>query len=125
MYLAYVIVTVLAAAANIYAATNDFRPAGWTVASMTRLGLPNRWLIPLGALKAAGAIGHLAGIFIPVFGLAASAGLTLFFLGAIATTVRARWYTHLPYPAVWLILAVVALALRLVTFDTAFSSVSF
>jgi hypothetical protein len=125
MYLAYVIVTVLAVAANFYAATNDFRPAGWTLANMTRLGVSNQWLIPLGALKAAGAIGLLAGIVIPLFGLAAAAGLTLYFLGAIATTVRARWYAHLPYPTAWLILAVAALALRLVTFDTAFSSVSF
>ena len=125
MYLAYVIVTVLAAAANIYAASNDFRPADWTVANMARLGLPNSWLLPLGALKAAGAIGLLAGIAVPLFGLAAATGLTLFFLGAIFATVRAHWYEHLPYPTTWLVLAVAALALRLVTLDTAPSSISF
>jgi hypothetical protein len=113
MFTAYVVVTILAAAANIYAATVDFTRAEWVVANITRLGLPNSWLFPLGALKAAGALGLLVGIGVPPMGVAASAGLILFFVGAIITALRARWYAHLPYPAVWLVLAIGSLVLRL------------
>jgi len=38
MFVAYVIVTLLAAAANIYAATNDFMRPDWLLANMNRLG---------------------------------------------------------------------------------------
>lgn len=52
-------------------------------------------------LKAAGGIGLLAGIRLPVIGLAAGTGLVLFFIGAVAVTIRASWYKHLPYPLGW------------------------
>ena len=113
MYTAYVVVTILAAGINIYAAANDFTRAEWLRASMTRLQVPDSWSFPLGALKAAGALGLLVGIGVPLIGIAASAGLVLFFLGAIVTAMRARWYSHLPYPAVWLLLAAGSLVLRL------------
>jgi hypothetical protein len=41
MVTAYVVVTVLAAGANIFAATNDFIRAEWVLANMTKLGLPH------------------------------------------------------------------------------------
>jgi hypothetical protein len=113
MFTAYVIVTVLAAGANLYAATNDFTRATWVLANMTTLGVPQAWLFTLGALKAAGALGLLVGIGIPLIGVAAAVGLVLFFVGAIVTALRAHWYAHLPYPAAWLLLAVGALVLRL------------
>ena len=112
MFIAYVIVTVLAAAANIYAAVIDFKRVDWVVANMTRLGVADRWL-SLGALKAAGALGLLVGIAVPAIGIAAAAGIVLFFLGAIVTVLRARWYAHLPYPTAWLLLAAGSLVLRL------------
>jgi hypothetical protein len=40
MFAAYIIVTILAAAANLYAASNDFRRVEWILAAMTRLGEP-------------------------------------------------------------------------------------
>lgn len=109
----YLTVTILAAAANIYAATNDFRPPTWMFANIKRLGIPERWLTPLGLLKALGAIGLLAGISIPLIGVAAATGLVLFFLGAIVVVLRTRFYAHLPYPIAWLLLAVAALVVRL------------
>ena len=99
----------MAAAANLYAASNDFRRLDWVVANMRRLGVPANRLGSLGALKAAGAIGLLAGMRIPMIGLAAAVGLVMFFVGAIVATVRVHWYSHLPYPTVWLGLAVAAL----------------
>jgi hypothetical protein len=113
MFTAYVVVTVLAAGANIYAATNGFTRAEWVLANRTKLRVPHSWLFSLGALKAAGALGLLVGIGIPPIGVAASVGLVLFFVGAIVTAMRARWSSHLPYPAAWLLLAVGALVLRL------------
>jgi hypothetical protein len=81
----YVVVTVLAAGANIYAAANDFLRPEWLVANMTRLRVPQSWIFALGALKAAGALGLLVGIGLPLIGIAAAAGLVMFFVGAIVT----------------------------------------
>jgi DoxX-like family len=65
MSVAYVIVTVLAAAANIYAAANDFTRPAWLLTTMSKLGVPESWLPILGILKAAGALGLLIGIGVP------------------------------------------------------------
>lgn len=112
MFTFYVVVTFLAAAANLYAASNDFRRVGWVLENMDRLGISRTWLPTLGVLKAAGAVGLLVGIAMPSLGIAAASGLVLFFLGAIASTFRVRWYSHLPFPATWLLLAAGALILR-------------
>jgi DoxX-like family len=113
MFAAYIIVTILAAAANLYAASNDFRRVEWVFDAMIRLGVPHSQLSVLGVLKVAGAVGLLVGIGVPAIGVAAAVGLALFFVGAVVTAVRARWYAHLPFPAVWLLLAVGSLVLRL------------
>lgn len=109
---AYLVLTAVAAVANGYAAAVDFTRPGWILANMDTLGVPHAWLPTLGALKAAGALGLLVGIAVPPIGIAAAGGLVLFFVGAIVTAVRARWYTHW-YPAPFLLLAVAALALRM------------
>jgi hypothetical protein len=113
MFMAYIVVTVLAAGANIYAAANDFLRPEWLVANMTRLRVPQSWIFVLGALKAAGALGLLVGIGLPLIGVSAAAGLVLFFVGAIVTALRANWYAHISYPATFLVLAVASLVLRL------------
>jgi hypothetical protein len=113
MFMAYVVVTILAAAANMYAAANDFVRPAWLVANMTRLQVPQSWIFSLGALKAAGALGLLAGIVLPLIGIAAGVGLVVFFAGAIVTAVRAQWYSHISYPAAFLVLAGASLVLRL------------
>ncbi len=110
MFAAYIIVTVLAAAANLYAATNDFTRPQWLLANMTKVGVPESWLTPLGVLKAAGAVGLLVGIGVPWIGTAAAVGLTLFFVGALITHLRARDYSFgNGVPVMFLILAVAAL----------------
>jgi hypothetical protein len=110
MFVAYVIVTVLAAAANVYAATNDFTRPHWLLTNMTKLGVPESRLPILGALKAAGALGLLVGIGVPVIGTAAAAGL--FFLAAIMTHLRAHDYSF-EVAVVFLLLAGAALLLGL------------
>jgi hypothetical protein len=52
----------------------------------------------------------LVGIAVPPIGTAAAVGTILFFVDAIITHLRARWYSF-GYPAVYLLLAVAALVL--------------
>ena len=105
-----VVVVALAAAANGCAAMLDFARSEWVLGNMRRLKVPATGLQVLGALKLAGAVGLLAGLAFPVLGAAAAAGLCLFFAAAVAVTLRARWYAHLPYPAGYLLLSAAALA---------------
>jgi hypothetical protein len=113
MFTLYIIVTILTSAANSYAAMVDFRRPQWVLDNVTQWGGSHSWLFTLGVLKAAGAVGLLIGIGIPPIGLAAGLGLVLFFVGAIAVVMRAGWYSHLPWPATYLLLGISSLALRL------------
>jgi DoxX-like family len=114
MFTAYVAVTILAAAANAAAAVFDFARADRVLANMTKVGVPRSWLVPLGALKAAGALGLLVGIGVPLLGVAASAGLVLFFVGAVITHIRAHAEAlSYAYPGTFLLLAVGSLVPRL------------
>ena len=61
-------------------------------------------LTRLAILKAAGAVGLLVGFAVPPVGVAASVGVILFFIGAISTHVRARWFSF-SYPSLYLLLA--------------------
>ena len=114
MFTAYTVVTIFTAAANTYAAIVDFRRPQWVVDNIARWGGSNSWLFPLGVLKVAGALGLLVGIAIPIIAVAAAIGLILFFVGAIAVVIRAGWYSHLPWPSTYLLLAVASPAFRLV-----------
>jgi xanthosine utilization system XapX-like protein len=90
MFAAYIIVTVLAARANIFAAASDFIRPQWLLTNMTRVRVPRSWLPTLAILKAAVALGLLVGIRVPLIGVAAALGLIFFFVGAIITHLRAR-----------------------------------
>src|SRR2546429_1661802 len=112
MFTAYVIVTLLAAAANIFSATLDFIRYKQILINMARVGVPESRITMLGILKAAGALGLLIGIGVPLIGTAAAIGLVLFFVGAIITHLRARDYSF-GLAVVFLLLAVASLALGL------------
>lgn len=114
MFIAYLIVTGLAVAANFFSAGCDFVRYRQVSIAMARAGVPESWMTSLGILKAAGALGLLAGIGVPVVGMAAAIGLILFFVGAIFTHLRARDYSF-GLAAIFLLLAVAALILRLVS----------
>ena len=111
MFTAYLVVTVLAAAANIFSATLDFIRFKQILINMARVGVSESWITILGVLKAAGALGLLVGIRVPLIGTAAAVGLVLFFVGAIIAHLRARDYSF-GLAAVFLLLAVAALVLR-------------
>ena len=114
MFIAYIAVTVLTAAANLFSAGADFVRYKQVAVNMARAGVPESWMTMLGILKAAGALGLLIGVVIPPIGIAAAAGLILFFVGAIITHLRGHFYSF-TLPVSFLTLAVVALVLRLAT----------
>jgi hypothetical protein len=62
MFIAYILVTLLAAAANIFSATLDFTRYKQILNNMAKAGVSESWMTTLGILKAAGAIGLLVGI---------------------------------------------------------------
>ncbi len=112
MFIACVVVTLLAAAANIFSATLDFIRYKQVLINMAKAGVSESWITPLGILKAAGAMGLLVGIGVPLIGTAAAIGLILFFVGAIITHLRAQDYSF-GLAVAFLLLAVTALVLRL------------
>jgi hypothetical protein len=111
MSTAYVVVTLLAAALAAFSAVSLLRQATWVAQPLTDYRVPDSWWPWLGAAKAAGAAGLLAGLLVPAIGIAAGVGLALYFTGAVITVARARWYSHLPYPLLYLAPVVGSLAL--------------
>ena len=114
MFTAYIIITAVAAAANIYAAANDFIRPNWLLANMNQLGVPESSLPILGALKAAGAVGLIVGIGVPLIGVLAAAALTLFFIAALITHIRAHDRSlGNGVPVMFLVVVIAALVLRI------------
>ncbi|GAA2600734.1 DoxX family protein [Actinomadura fulvescens] len=109
MSVAYVIVTVLAAAANLFAAGLDFVRHPMIVSNLAKTGLSERWVIPAGVLKGAGGLGLLLGFAVPAIGTAAAIGLVLFFVTAFAFHLWARFYALANW-SVFFALSVAALA---------------
>jgi hypothetical protein len=85
----------------------DLLKARFVLATSAAVDVPPGWLPALGTLKLAGAAGLLLGLLgVPVLGVTAAIGLTLFYLGAIAAHVRARRFATGAVPVVFLGLAV-------------------
>jgi DoxX-like protein len=118
MFTAYVVVTLLAVAANTFsgiAALVHFKPI---LPAMAKAGVPESWLtFPIGTLKTAGAVGLLLGVIgVPLIGTAAAIGLILFFVCAIYTHMRSGDYSQQFGLAIgFLLLSVAALVLDLAT----------
>ncbi|WP_129840065.1 DoxX family protein [Streptomyces sp. RFCAC02] len=109
---AYVAVTVITAAANGGIAAADLARARFVLANSAEVGVPRPWLPWLAALKAAGAAGLVLGLLgLRPVGLAAAAGLVLFYVGAVAAHLRARVLHNVAFPAAYLALAVASLVL--------------
>lgn len=107
----YVVVTLVAAALAAFSAASLFFQAKWVVQPLADYRIPRAWWPWLASAKAAGAAGLVVGLFVPVIGLLAGIGLTLYFSGAVITVARARWYSHIPFPLVYLAPVVASLVL--------------
>ncbi|RKS08839.1 DoxX-like protein [Nocardiopsis sp. Huas11] len=111
MYYAFVATTVLAAAFVGFSAVSVFIRAPWVTGPMADYGVPESWMLWLGTAKAVGAVGLVVGLFVPVIGLLATIGLCLYFTGAVVTVLRARSYTHIAFPLIYLAPVVAAAVL--------------
>jgi hypothetical protein len=90
MHVVYLATTILAALANSYAAVLDFVGAESVKVVADRVRVPRGWMLPLGTLLAAGAVGLLAGFVVPALGTAAAIGLVLYFVCAVIAHLRVR-----------------------------------
>jgi len=88
MYALYVLVTVLVALANGYAASLDLVGAKSVKLVADRVQVSRRWMLPFGILLASGAAGLLAGFAVPALGTAAAIGLMLYFICAVSAHLR-------------------------------------
>jgi DoxX-like protein len=102
MSTAYVIVTVVGAAMVAFSAGAVFLNADWVVQNLADYGVPRSWWGWLGAAKAAGAVGLLVGLFVPIIGVIAAIAVVLYFVGAVITVARARYYSHIVFPLVYM-----------------------
>jgi hypothetical protein len=112
MSTAYVVVTIVTAAVLTFSVSADYFLRERVLVGMDRAGVPRSWLPKLAALRAAGALGLVAGLAVPALGAAAAAGIVLYFTGAVITHLRARWY-DVSYPSTYLLLAAGSLTLGL------------
>jgi hypothetical protein len=112
MDIAYLVITVLTALAIGYAASLSIAGADSVKIVADRVQVSQTWMLPLGMVLAAGAVGLLAGFAVPVLGTAAATGLVLYFVCAIGAHVRAR-DTGIGGAAFFLALAACALATSL------------
>ncbi|WP_194819705.1 DoxX family protein [Nocardia sp. XZ_19_385] len=111
MNTAYLVVTVVAALWVGFSAVSLLRRAAFVVEPLVEYGVPESWWTPLGLAKAAGSIGLLGGLFVPVIGVVAAIGLILYFAGAVITVLRARSYKTVAFPMLYLIPVAVAMGL--------------
>jgi hypothetical protein len=94
MSTAYVIVALVAVAANAFsglAAITRLKPIMEVLRpALKTAGVPESWLtFPIGTAKTAGALGLLLGVIgVPLVGTAAAIGLVLFFVCAAYTHIR-------------------------------------
>ncbi|MFB6617963.1 DoxX family protein [Streptomyces sp. NPDC085524] len=94
-----------------FSAYSVFTKAEFVVGPLAQYGVPESIWTFLGVAKAAGAVGLVVGIFVPLIGIAAAVGIALYFAGAVITTFRAKAYAHAVFPVMYAAPAVVALVL--------------
>jgi hypothetical protein len=111
MSLAYNVVTVVGAVLVAFSAVSVFAHAKWVMEPLADYGVPLSWAPWLGTAKAAGALGLAAGLFVPFLGVLAGVCLVLYFAGAVITVLRARWYSHVAFPLIYVTPVIASLAL--------------
>ena len=102
------VVVVIAAAWVGFSGYSLLTRKAFVVESLVQYGVAERWWPWLGAAKAMGAVGLLAGLAVPEVGVAAAIGLVVYFIGAAITVARARAFAHLPFPLLYLTPALAA-----------------
>ncbi|WP_026931339.1 DoxX family protein [Glycomyces tenuis] len=111
MSTAYTIVALFAAAFVAFSAIAIFFNFSFVTDQLSEYGVPRSAWPWLGAAKTAGAIGLVVGLFVPFIGVAAAIGLILYFTGALITVLRARCYSHIGAPLMYMAPVIGALVL--------------
>ena len=96
------IVVLVTAAWVGFSAFSVYAHKPWVVDNFVDYGVPRSWWSWLGSAKALGAAGLVVGAWIPAVGVAAAIGLALYFVGAVLTVLRARAWSHTPFPVLYL-----------------------
>ncbi|HET8717565.1 MAG TPA: DoxX family protein [Nocardioidaceae bacterium] len=112
MHTAATTVTIVAAVWVGFSAFSLLTHKAFVVDALRDYGVPQAWWPWLGLAKAVGAVGLLVGLAVPAVGLASAVGLVLYFTGAVVTIVRARAYSHIPFPLLYAVPVVVAVSLE-------------
>jgi hypothetical protein len=112
MFVAYAVIAVLLAAALIGSAYMKLTRNEPLVKGFSEIGVPEKMLPFLAACEIAGAAGLIIGLWYAPLGIAAAAGVVLYFVGAIITHLRKRDFKGAPTPLVLLIVAAAVLILR-------------
>lgn len=115
MFVASAAVSVLLAALISYSAARKLRHQPEVVEGYRRAGVPETWLNRLAGLLLAAAVALVVGMWWPVAGIAAAAGLVGYFSIAVVFHLRAKDTAHVAMPGVLALLAGAALVLRLVS----------
>lgn len=111
MSTAYTVVSIVGAALVGFSAGALWLQVPFVARPLTDYGVPRSWWPWLATAKGAGALGLVAGLFVPVVGVAAGVGLVLYFTGAVITVLRARWYSHIPVPLIYMAPAAASIVL--------------
>jgi uncharacterized membrane protein YphA (DoxX/SURF4 family) len=114
MFLATAIVSSLLAAVLLLSGRGKLVKDPQQLKTMSRVGFPEDRLWLLAAAETAGAVGVVAGLFWWPIGVAAAAGVILYFLGAVGAHLRVRDLNFAP-ALVLLMAGVAALVLRVLT----------
>jgi uncharacterized membrane protein len=91
VHTAYLVVTMIAIGIDGFSGVSALVHFAPIIPPMQRAGVPLSWLtFPIGTLKILGTLGLVVGLWVPAIGLAAAAGLTVFFVCAVYTHVLAN-----------------------------------
>ncbi len=112
MFIAYAVVGSVLALALLGSAYAKLAGNKQVVAGLTGIGVPLGMFPFLATCETAGAIGLLIGLWYAPLGVAAAAGVVVYFIGAVGAHLRKRDFKGMPNALVMLILAVAALTLR-------------
>jgi DoxX-like family len=107
------VVPVLLAAVLVFAAVRKLTHREDVVATYARVGVPEERLKQLAFILLLGAAGLLLGLAWAPIGIAAAAGVVVYFVLAIAAHVRHDDVANLPTPVVIEAMAVTALVLQI------------
>jgi hypothetical protein len=116
VFIALTVVTVVLAAVLAMSASMKLRKQEQAVSVIGgTVGVPLRAFPLLAALELAGAAGIVAGLWFQPLGIAAAAGLVLYFVGAVTGHLRVGDTKNLTMPLPPLVLSVAVLVLQILT----------